>query len=218
MPAPCEPAVGLELRLARAARADAAAEPLEVLPHAAHARQVVLELRELDLELALGARRRAGRRCRGSAAFGRSRARRACSRGSAAAPARARRRRAGSRRRTRRSAASAPRACPCRRTCAAPGGRGAGRSRRPARLPPSARAPPPRPARRPHPHPGRAPRGRTRARAPGNVESSVSIMALAEPHPATRQHPVRVGPGAGGCTATSALPFRRSTRSTTASR
>src|SRR5205823_6607138 len=28
---------------------------LEVLPHAAHARQVVLELRELDLELALGA-------------------------------------------------------------------------------------------------------------------------------------------------------------------
>ena len=32
-----------------------AAEPLEVLPHAAHARQVVLELRELDLELALGA-------------------------------------------------------------------------------------------------------------------------------------------------------------------
>ena len=53
--APRDPAVGLELRLARAARADAAAEPLEVLPHAAHARQVVLELRELDLELALGA-------------------------------------------------------------------------------------------------------------------------------------------------------------------
>ena len=51
----CHPAVALELRLTRAARADAAAEPLEVLPHAAHARQVVLELRELDLELALGA-------------------------------------------------------------------------------------------------------------------------------------------------------------------
>ena len=30
-----------------------AAEPFEVLPHAAHARQVVVELRELDLELAL---------------------------------------------------------------------------------------------------------------------------------------------------------------------
>ena len=58
-----EPAVGLELRLAGPARADAAAHacraaaarlPLEVLPHAPHARQVVLELRELDLELALG--------------------------------------------------------------------------------------------------------------------------------------------------------------------
>ena len=49
-----EPSVGLELRLARPARADAAAEALEVLPHAPHAREVVLELRELDLELALG--------------------------------------------------------------------------------------------------------------------------------------------------------------------
>ena len=54
---PREAPVGLELRLARAARADAAAEPLEVLPHPAHPRQVVLELRELDLELALGAAR-----------------------------------------------------------------------------------------------------------------------------------------------------------------
>ena len=52
-----DPAVGLELRLAGAARADAAAEALEVLPHAAHPRQVVLELRELDLELSLGADR-----------------------------------------------------------------------------------------------------------------------------------------------------------------
>ena len=51
---PREPAVRLELRLTGASRADAAAEPLEVLPHAAHARQVVLELRELDLELSLG--------------------------------------------------------------------------------------------------------------------------------------------------------------------
>ena len=49
-----EAAVGLELRLAGAARADAAAEALEVLPHPAHARQVVFELRELDLQLALG--------------------------------------------------------------------------------------------------------------------------------------------------------------------
>ena len=50
-----EPAVGLELALAGASRPDAAAEALEVLPEAAHARQVVLELRQLDLELALGA-------------------------------------------------------------------------------------------------------------------------------------------------------------------
>src|SRR5918995_1477182 len=50
-----DPPVGLELRLTGAARAHAAAEPLEVLPHPAHAREVVLELRELDLELSLGA-------------------------------------------------------------------------------------------------------------------------------------------------------------------
>ena len=50
-----EPAVGLELRLTRAARADTAAESLQVLPHPPHARQVVLELRELYLKLALGA-------------------------------------------------------------------------------------------------------------------------------------------------------------------
>ena len=60
--------VGLELGLARAARADSAAdcgrgsarEAFEVLPQAAHAREVVLELRELDLELALGAARMLG--------------------------------------------------------------------------------------------------------------------------------------------------------------
>ena len=54
---PCQPAVGLELGLARAPRPHSAPEPLEVLPHPAHAREVVLELRELDLELALGAAR-----------------------------------------------------------------------------------------------------------------------------------------------------------------
>jgi succinyl-diaminopimelate desuccinylase len=51
---PREPTVRLELRLTRASCADAAAEPLEVLPHAPHAREVVLELCELDLELSLG--------------------------------------------------------------------------------------------------------------------------------------------------------------------
>ncbi len=53
--APREAAVGLELGLAGAAGADAAAEALEVLPHPAHPREVVFELRELDLELALSA-------------------------------------------------------------------------------------------------------------------------------------------------------------------
>src|SRR4051812_4635895 len=50
-----EAPVGLELRLAGAARADTAAEAFEVLPHPPHSWQVVLELRELDLELPLGA-------------------------------------------------------------------------------------------------------------------------------------------------------------------
>jgi succinyl-diaminopimelate desuccinylase len=54
---PGEASVGLELALTRPSRPDPAAEPLQVLPHAAHARQVVLELRQLDLELAVGARR-----------------------------------------------------------------------------------------------------------------------------------------------------------------
>ena len=57
-----EAAVGLELGLARAAGPDAAlaapgAETLEVRPQAAHPREVVLELGELDLELALRALR-----------------------------------------------------------------------------------------------------------------------------------------------------------------
>ena len=53
-------AVGLDLGLPRAPRADAAAEALEVAPQAAHARQVVLQLRQLHLQLALGAVRVGG--------------------------------------------------------------------------------------------------------------------------------------------------------------
>src|SRR5439155_533536 len=60
--APGDAPVALQLRLARAAGADAraegahaAAEAFEVLPHAPHARQVVLELRQLDLQLPFGA-------------------------------------------------------------------------------------------------------------------------------------------------------------------
>ena len=48
-------AVGLELRLAGTAQADAALLPFEVRPAAHQARRQVLELRELDLELALEA-------------------------------------------------------------------------------------------------------------------------------------------------------------------
>ena len=55
-----EPAVGLELRLARAAHADAAAELLEVGPQVGQARQRVLELRELHLHPGLGAPRAHG--------------------------------------------------------------------------------------------------------------------------------------------------------------
>ncbi|MDX6488687.1 MAG: succinyl-diaminopimelate desuccinylase [Gaiellaceae bacterium] len=58
---PRDPAVGLELALTRATRPDARAEractsaqTLEVLPHAAHPREVVLELGQLDLQLSLG--------------------------------------------------------------------------------------------------------------------------------------------------------------------
>ena len=52
-----QPPVGLELRLARAAQADAALLALEVGPAAHQARGEMLELRELDLQLALVAAR-----------------------------------------------------------------------------------------------------------------------------------------------------------------
>ena len=48
-----DPAVGLELRLAGPARADAALRARQVGPQAGQARQLVLELGELDLEPAL---------------------------------------------------------------------------------------------------------------------------------------------------------------------
>ena len=54
------PAVGLELGLARSARADAAPQPLEVRPLADEPRQQVGELRELDLQLALARARALG--------------------------------------------------------------------------------------------------------------------------------------------------------------
>ena len=50
-----QPAIGFDLRLPRPAGPDPAAQPLEVGPQPPHAGEVVLELRELHLELSLGA-------------------------------------------------------------------------------------------------------------------------------------------------------------------
>ena len=55
-----QPAVGLDLALARAPGADSGAEALQVGPQPAHPREVVLELRQLDLQHALGAVRVVG--------------------------------------------------------------------------------------------------------------------------------------------------------------
>ena len=163
----------------------AAAEALEVLPHAPHARQVVLELRELDLELPLGARRVLGEDVEDQLRpVDHARVERVLEvallrRG------RARRRRAGSRRPLARSAPSAPRACPCRRTCAAPDARDA--VRRADRLDAGGagklldlgqlvvR----------HPRPGPVPRGRSRAPAPEVWERGIIEPIMPAP-PRTR--------------------------------
>src|SRR5262249_19212292 len=52
--------IGLDLRLSGSPGANSAAEALEVAPQAAHPREVVLELGQLDLELARGAGRVGG--------------------------------------------------------------------------------------------------------------------------------------------------------------
>ena len=174
----CEAAVGLELALARAARADPAAEPLEVLPHAAHAREVVLELRELDLELALGAPRVLGedvedqlRPVDDAGAEGvleRSLLRRA----------RARRRRAAPPRPPCRRPASARRACPCPTNVRGSGARAVLRQpRRRARRPQCARARAAQRARRRRRRPsGRRRRG-ARAPAPPQVRDRAGAQS-----------------------------------------
>ena len=53
-PIASQPAVGLDLRLPRPPGSDAAAESFQMRPEAAHPREVVLELGQLDLQLALG--------------------------------------------------------------------------------------------------------------------------------------------------------------------
>src|SRR5262245_24305125 len=49
------PAVDFQLRFTRAACADAACLPRQVMPHPSEARQKILQLRELDLQAALPA-------------------------------------------------------------------------------------------------------------------------------------------------------------------
>ena len=132
---------------------------------------------------------RAGRRCRGSAAFDRRRVRSAHSRARAAATARARRRRGAPQPWSRRRPASAPRACPSPHTFARPGSRAAGRARRSARRPPCARARAARPAppRRRRTSGARPARARVRARSgcwrvvtPGIVPRLSPMSALAD--------------------------------------
>jgi hypothetical protein len=53
-PVACQPPVGLDLGLPRAAGADSAAQPFEMRPQPSHPGQVVFELRQLHLELSLG--------------------------------------------------------------------------------------------------------------------------------------------------------------------
>ena len=193
-----DPAVGLELRLAGAPRADAAAEALEVLPHAAHARQVVLELRELDLELALGADGVLGEDVEDQLGpvddaglelvLERALLRRVelvvDEQHLGAAPPCTR--------------ASAPRACPCRRRCADRGAAGAGRARATGSTPAvraSSRAPR---APRPRRPPARARRGRARARARRRAPDRAATATAghyddcrARPRPRSQDAPAR---------------------------
>ena len=182
-----DPAVGLELRLAGAARADAgaertgaAAEALEVLPHPAHPRQVVLELRELDLELSLGALRVLREdvedqlRPVDDASRQRVLERLLLRRLQLVVDDQ----HLGAR--LARRPASAPRACPCRCTCADPGSPAAARARRSARRPPYARARAARraPARRRRTLGARPGRARARARRPSWSSGASSLPGL----------------------------------------
>ena len=93
--------VGLELRLAGAPRADAAAQALEVLPLPDEARQQVGELGQLDLELALHGARALGEDVEDERGAVDDLAARASRRGCAPGRATARRRRSSGRRRSR---------------------------------------------------------------------------------------------------------------------
>ena len=113
--------VGLELRFARAARADAAAQARQPVAAADQPRQQVLQLRQLDLQLALAGPRPPREDVEDElGAIDRPSARGAIQIG-AAAPASARCRRRRGRRRSRRTPCRARRACRCRGTWPASG-------------------------------------------------------------------------------------------------
>ena len=119
------PAIGLELGLAGAAGADAAAEPRQLGADADQARQQVLQLRQLDLQLAFAGARAAGEDVENQLRAIDDLARQPLARVRAAAPATARCRRRRRRRRLRRRPAPASSTLPLPRNVA---GSGFGRS------------------------------------------------------------------------------------------
>ena len=133
-----EPAVGLDLGLARSAGPDPSvhtprAEALQMGPQAPHPGEVVLELRELDLELALGAVRVRGKDVQDDRGPVDHRHVRAPAPGFAPGAARAHRRRRPDSHPRARPRASVDRACRARGRCSDADDRVAGRALRPRR-------------------------------------------------------------------------------------
>ena len=136
-PRPDDPPVGLELALAGSARADPALGPRQVGPQLGQARQLVLELGELDLEPALVGLGVEREDVEDQPAAVDDLDVEQAPRARAAGPATARRRRRAGRSRSRAWPRRAPRPCPCRRTSSGRRGGGSATRRRPRRRPPS---------------------------------------------------------------------------------
>ena len=103
-----------------------------------------------------------------------------------------------------------PRACPCRRRCAAPAAPDAGRPRRPARRPPSGRARGPRRARPPAstPWPSTA---RTKPRSGSGGRGIIGRKyGTGRPHPRSREHPVGIAQRGGALRLRPRRPCRSS--------
>ena len=155
-------------------------ETLPVLPQPAHARQVVLELGQLDLAGCPRSCARAARRCRGSVACGRRRASSARLRGSSVASGSVRRRRVGlrlpppERLLQLRQLSLSPR----RERAKEYGARDIGTPLRSARRPRCARAPQARRAHRPRRCPSGRRREGARAPAPPRVRDRAGAQSL----------------------------------------